>query len=193
MRKLRSLSLLSALFFLASWTFLAAQEAKEILVLEISGQANGTVEIELFADIAPRHVTRIKRLAREGYYDNVAFHRVIDGFMAQTGDVKFGNIKDYIPRYAGLGGSIYEDLDAEFSDIAFERGTLGMARASDVNSANSQFFIMFDDAPHLNGQYTVFGRIISGMEVIDAIKRGYANANGLVDEPDIMARAYISQ
>ena len=139
---------------------------------------DGEVMLELLPDVAPRHVERVKTLARDGLYDNVAFHRVIDGFMAQTGDVANGNMeKDYNPRRAGTGGSSLPDIPAEFSKIPFDRGALGMARAADPNSANSQFFIMFDDGHFLNGQYTNFGRVIAGMEHVDNITRGEPPAN----------------
>ncbi|MHA3978676.1 peptidylprolyl isomerase [Halovulum sp. GXIMD14794] len=139
---------------------------------------DGEVVLELLPDVAPKHVDRIKELARGGQYDNVAFHRVIDGFMAQTGDVANANMeKDYNPRRAGTGGSSLPDLPAEFSKIPFDRGALGMARSQNPNSANSQFFIMFQDGHFLNGQYTVFGRVISGMEHVDNITRGEPPAN----------------
>ncbi len=134
---------------------------------------DGTVTIELLHDIAPEHCNRMKDLAREGAYDNVVFHRVIDGFMAQTGDVEHGNAeKDFNPRRAGTGGSDKPDLKAEFSKIPHDRGTLGAARSQNPNSANSQFFINFADNHFLNGQYTVYGRVTSGMEHVDAIVRG---------------------
>ena len=146
---------------------------------------SGDVKIELFPDVAPNHVERIKELANSGKYDNVVFHRVIDGFMAQTGDVKFGNSSNsnFDLRRAGMGGSDLPNLKAEFSDIPHERGTLSMARSSDPNSANSQFFICFEAAPHLDRQYTIFGKVIEGMENIDKITKG-AGANGLVSNPD---------
>ena len=146
---------------------------------------DGDVKIELFHDVAPRHVERIKKLANEGKYDNVVFHRVIDGFMAQTGDVKFGNSSssDFDLKRAGMGGSDLPDLDAEFNDIPHEKGTLSMARASDPNSANSQFFICFEPAPSLDRNYTVFGKVIEGMEHVDKIKRG-DGPNGSVSDPD---------
>ena len=146
---------------------------------------DGDVEIELFNDVAPKHVERIKKLASEGKYDNVVFHRVIDGFMAQTGDVRFGNSSsaEFNLDRAGMGGSNLPDLPAEFSDIPHLRGTLSMARSSDPNSANSQFFICFDDAPHLDRNYSVFGKVIKGMEFVDKIKRG-AESSGSVSEPD---------
>ena len=146
---------------------------------------DGNVEIELFDKIAPKHVDRIKKLAEEGKYDNVVFHRVIDGFMAQTGDVQFGNTSNsnFNLDRAGMGGSNLPDLDAEFSDLPHLRGTLSMARSSDPNSANSQFFICFDDAPHLDRNYTVFGKVNKGMEFVDNIKRG-TGPNGSVTDPD---------
>ena len=147
---------------------------------------DGDVKIELFDDVAPNHVKRIKELANEGKYDNVVFHRVIDGFMAQTGDVKFGNSsnKDFDLRRAGMGGSNLPDLKSEFNDLPHLKGTLSMARSSDPNSANSQFFICFEPAPFLDRQYTVFGKVIEGMEFVDKIKRGDSNNNGAVSDPD---------
>ena len=146
---------------------------------------DGDVKIELFPDVAPKHVERIKKLADEGAYDNVVFHRVIDGFMAQTGDVKFGNSsnKNFDFRSAGMGGSELPYLPAEFNDLPHDRGTVSMARSSDPNSANSQFFICFKPAPFLDRQYTVFGKVIEGMEHIDKIKRGEGQ-NGEVTDPD---------
>ena len=146
---------------------------------------DGDVKIELFPDVAPKHVERIKKLADEGKYDNVVFHRVIDGFMAQTGDVKFGNSSssDFDLKRAGMGGSDLPDLDAEFNDIPHEKGTISMARASDPNSANSQFFICFEPASFLDRNYTVFGKVIEGMDHIDKIKRG-DRSNGSVSDPD---------
>ena len=146
---------------------------------------DGDVKIELFPDVAPKHVERIKKLADEGKYDNVVFHRVIDGFMAQTGDVKFGNSSssDFDLKRAGMGGSDLPDLDAEFNDIPHEKGTISMARASDPNSANSQFFICFEPASFLDRNYTVFGKVIEGMDHIDKIKRG-DESNGSVSDPD---------
>ena len=135
--------------------------------------ADGEVIVEMLPEVAPEHVARIKALARAGEYDNVAFHRVIDGFMAQTGDVAHGDMEDgFNLRRAGTGGSKHPDLPAEFSRLPFDRGVLGMARSSNPNSANSQFFIMFKDGNFLNGQYTVWGRVVSGMEHVDAITRG---------------------
>lgn len=167
-----------------------AAEPENTLVLQLE---NGDVEIALRPDIAPQHVERIKQLAREGAYDNVAFHRVIDGFMAQTGDVQFGDMEDgFNAQRAGTGGSEYPDLPAEFSDAPFERGTVGMARSQNPNSANSQFFIMFAPAPHLNGGYTVVGEVESGMENVDQIKKGDQAMNGSVQNPDRIVRAYIA-
>ena len=153
----------------------------------------GKVVIELLPDLAPGHVGRIKELTREGAYDGVVFHRVIDGFMAQTGDVQFGDMEDgYSPEMAGTGGSDKPNLPAEFSDENFVRGTVGMARAQDPNSANSQFFIMFAPAPPLDGQYTIVGKVESGMEFVDNIKKGDEAQNGVVSEPDRMIRVRIA-
>ncbi len=150
-------------------------DPENTILMELSG---GTVTIALLADVAPRHVERMKELARAGAYDNVVFHRVIDGFMAQSGDVENGNAeKDFNLRRAGTGGSDLPDLPAEFSKLPHDRGTLGAARSSNPNSANSQFFINFSDNHFLNGQYTVYGRVISGMEHVDAITRGEPPAN----------------
>ena len=146
---------------------------------------DGNVIIELFSDKAPNHVKRFKQLSNEKKYDGVVFHRVIDGFMAQTGDVEYGNsnLETYDIRRAGTGGSEYPDLKAEFSNIPHERGTLSMARSSDPNSANSQFFICFKASPSLDRQYTVFGKVVQGMEFVDLIKRG-EGSNGEVSDPD---------
>ena len=147
---------------------------------------DGDVKIELFKDVAPNHVERIKKLADDGNYDGVVFHRVIDGFMEQTGDVKFGNTNnnDFDLNRAGMGGSDLPDLKSEFNNLPHDRGTLSMARSADPNSANSQFFICFEPAPFLDRQYTVFGKVISGMEYVDKIKRGDSNNNGAVKDPD---------
>ena len=146
---------------------------------------DGNVIIELFNDLAPNHVKRFKQLSKEKKYDGVVFHRVIDGFMAQTGDVEYGNsnLDTYDIQRAGTGGSEYPDLKAEFSNIPHERGTLSMARSSDPNSANSQFFICFKASPSLDRQYTVFGKVVQGMEFVDLIKRG-EGSNGQVSDPD---------
>tara|TARA_B100000678_G_scaffold187561_1_gene156810 strand:+ start:69 stop:629 length:561 start_codon:yes stop_codon:yes gene_type:complete len=156
---------------------------EDIMILKLK---DGDVKIELFPDVAPKHVERIKTLASEGKYDNVVFHRVIDGFMAQTGDLKFGNSssENFDLRKAGTGGSDLPDLKQEFSNIPHLRGTLSMARSSDPNSANSQFFICFQPAPFLDRQYTVFGKVVEGMEYVDQIKRGEQNQNGSVENPD---------
>ncbi len=147
---------------------------------------DGDVKIELFPDVAPNHVERIKKLANNGEYDNVVFHRVIEGFMAQTGDVQFGNSsnENYDLRRVGTGGSSLPDLKSEFNDVPHDRGVLSMARSQDPNSANSQFFICFKPAPFLDRQYTVFGKVIEGMEFVDKIKMGDSNQNGSVDDPD---------
>lgn len=168
-----------------------AQEADHILVIEVGGAATGTVEIALRPDLAPKHVERIKALARDHAYDGVAFHRVIDGFMAQTGDVAYGTEAAFGQGLAGTGGSSLPDLPAEFTDTPFEAGTVGMARSSDPDSGNSQFFIMFAPAPHLDGQYTVVGQVISGQDVIDAIKRGEPNNGTVAADPDKMVSVRI--
>ena len=167
--------------FLLTTNQLIAQE--NIMILKLK---DGDVKIELFEDVAPNHVKRIKELADSGKYDNVVFHRVIDGFMAQTGDVKFGNSEsgDFDLRRAGMGGSDLPDLKQEFSSVPHDRGTLSMARSSDPDSANSQFFICFKPAPFLDRQYTVFGKVLEGMEFVDMIKRGDENNNGSVSDPD---------
>ena len=173
------IKILILLFFIINQSI-----AKEnIMILKLK---DGDIKIELFEDVAPNHVKRIKELANNGKYDNVVFHRVIDGFMAQTGDVKFGNSssKDFDLRRAGMGGSDLPDLKEEFNSLPHERGTLSMARSQDPNSANSQFFICFQPAPFLDRQYTVFGKVIEGMEFVDAIKRGDQNNNGAVTDPD---------
>ena len=156
---------------------------ENIMILKLK---DGDVKIELFPDVAPNHVKRIKELADSGQYDNVVFHRVIDGFMAQTGDVRFGNSEagSFDLRRAGMGGSDLPDLKQEFSSVPHERGTLSMARSQDPDSANSQFFICFKPAPFLDRQYTVFGKVIEGMEFVDKIKRGDDNNNGAVTDPD---------
>ena len=171
------------IFFLIFYLFLNQAIAKEnIMILQLK---DGDVIIELFNDMAPNHVERFKKLSEEKKYDGVVFHRVIDGFMAQSGDVQFGNInnENYDLKRAGTGGSKYADLKSEFSSLPHKRGTLSMARSSDPNSANSQFFICFKAAPFLDRQYTVFGKVIQGMEFVDLIKRG-EGSNGQVKSPD---------
>ena len=163
--------------------FINQTYAKEnIMILKLK---NGDVLIELFDEIAPKHVERFKMLAKEKKYEGVVFHRVIEGFMAQTGDVQFGNsnLESYDLKRAGTGGSKYPDLKAEFSELPHERGTLSMARSAHPNSANSQFFICLESAPHLDRQYTVFGKVVKGMEYVDLIKKG-EGSNGEVSEPD---------
>ncbi|KFI33984.1 peptidylprolyl isomerase [Haematobacter missouriensis] len=162
------------------------------LVIQVDGQAKGRVVIDLLPDVAPEHVKRIVALAEAGDYDGVVFHRVIEGFMAQTGDVQFGKHAGDTSR-AGMGGSDLPNLPAEFSNQPFKRGTVGMARSQDPNSANSQFFIMFDDAPHLDGQYTVVGRVVEGMDVVNKIKRGNSGRNGVVTDPDWMAKVTVEK
>src|SRR6056297_418711 len=162
------------------------------LVIDVEGEANGTIVVDLLPEVAPLHVERITALAEAGAYDDVVFHRVIDGFMAQTGDVEFGKLGGDMGM-AGRGGSDRPDVPAEFSDIPFERGTVGMARAASPDSANSQFFIMFDEGAFLNGQYTVFGRVIEGMDVVDAIKRGEGQNGAVIGEPDRMTRVRVEE
>lgn len=158
--------------------------------ITIAGEANGEVVIELFDDLAPQHAERIATLAREGAYDGVVFHRVIDGFMAQTGDVSNGREGGDMSR-AGTGGSDYPDLPAEFSEEPFVQGVVGMARSSNPNSANSQFFIMFDEGSFLNGEYTVVGRVIDGMDVVMDIKRGEGPNGAVIGQPDVMTKVEV--
>ena len=165
------LKYINILFFILL-TLTSKLNAKEnIMILKLK---DGDVKIEMFPDVAPNHVKRITELANSGKYDNVVFHRVIDGFMAQTGDVKFGNSSssDFNLQRAGMGGSDLPDLKQEFNDLPHERGTVSMARSSDPNSANSQFFICFESASYLDRNYTVFGKVIEGMEFVDKIKKG---------------------
>ncbi|ALI56041.1 peptidylprolyl isomerase [Celeribacter marinus] len=165
------------------------------LDIEIAGEANGTIHIDLADDVAPNHVAHIVKLANEGAYDNVVFHRVIDGFMAQTGDVEFGKqgVDAFSMQAAGRGGSQYDDLAAEFSEESFESGVVGMARSQSPDSANSQFFIMFAPAPHLNGQYTVVGKVTSGMDVVFNIKRGNGPNGAVIGAPDVMTKVTVTE
>jgi len=162
------------------------------LTIEVDGQAQGTIVIELDDVNAPNHAARMVALAEAGAYDGVVFHRVIEGFMAQTGDVEFGR-RDGDVAMAGRGGSDMPDLRAEFSEAPFEAGTVGMARGESPDSANSQFFIMFAPAPHLNGLYTVVGQVVDGMDVVNAIRLGDGGRNGMVAEPDWMARVTVAR
>ncbi|PTQ68569.1 peptidylprolyl isomerase [Celeribacter persicus] len=165
------------------------------LDIVVEGEANGLVHIDLFEDVAPGHVDQITKLANEGAYDNVVFHRVIDGFMAQTGDVQYGKMgtADFSMQMAGRGGSHYPDLKAEFSDLSFDEGVVGMARSQNPNSANAQFFIMFAPAPHLNGQYTVVGKVTSGMDVVHAIKKGNGPNGAVIGQPDVMTSVKVTE
>ena len=188
-------NLLAAAFTLLAAPLLAqttepAPTANPVLEIDVAGEANGTIRIELRPDLAPLHVARVIELAEAGLYNSVVFHRVIDGFMAQTGDVEFGHVDGDTSR-AGMGGSDLPDLDAEFSAEPFARGVMGMARSQSPNSANSQFFLMFDAAPHLNGQYTVLGQIIEGLDVLDAIKRGQGPNGAMIGAPDVMAEVRV--
>ena len=178
----------SAIVFAAS----ASMAAATGLEVQIEGEgANGTVTIDLLEEVAPNHVAQIAALAEAGAYDNVVFHRVIEGFMAQTGDVEHGVLGGDMRR-AGTGGSDRPDLNAEFSDVPFDRGVVGMARAQNPNSANSQFFIMFDAGHFLNGQYTVIGRVTGGMDVVDAIKRGGGPNGAVIGAPDVMKKVTVT-
>ena len=176
--------MIKRIFFILIFTiFIKYSYAMEnTMILKLK---DGDVVIELFKDIAPNHVKRFQDLSEEKKYDGVVFHRVIDGFMAQTGDVQFGNsnLQSYDLKRVGTGGSNYPDLKAEFSELPHERGTLSMARSANPNSANSQFFICFKAASHLDRQYTVFGKVVEGMEFVDLIKKG-EGSNGEVSEPD---------
>ena len=174
---------------------LAMTEAKptnpeNTLTIELK---DGNVVIELYPDVAPKHVERIKKLVNQGKYDGVVFHRVIDGFMAQTGDVEFGNKKDFNSGRVGTGGSDLPDLKEEFNDKKHIRGTCSMARSSSPNSANSQFFICFEEASFLDRQYTVWGQVIDGMEYVDKIKKGSSSNNGSVSDPDHMVKLSIGK
>ncbi|WP_084657522.1 peptidylprolyl isomerase [Natronohydrobacter thiooxidans] len=171
-------------------TEVPANHSGPVMVIEVAGEANGAMRIALRDDLAPQHVERIVTLAERGDYDGVVFHRVIDGFMAQTGDVANGRAGGN-PRMWGTGGSDLPNLPAEFSAQSFERGVVGMARSQSPDSANSQFFIMFAPAPHLDGQYTVVGQLTDGYEVLDAIKRGTGGNGAVVGEPDRMERVTI--
>jgi len=186
---MRFIAILATALTLAGSLWAASPE--NTLMIEVGGHNPGLVEIELLPDVAPKHVERIKKLTRDGSYDNVAFHRVMAGFMAQTGDVKHGNMSAFNARYAGTGQSKYPDLPAEFSDIPFTKGVVGMARSQSPNSANSQFFIMFEEEAQLNNQYTVLGRVISGQKVVDKIKKGSRAVNGAVTSPDYMKRVWV--
>ena len=182
---------LAAFLLLATPAFAEGDGPGPHLIIDVTGTANGQIVIDLASDAAPLHVAQILTLAKAGAYDNVVFHRVIDGFMAQTGDVEYG-ISGADMSMAGMGGSELPDIAAEFSDISFDRGVVGMARSQDPDSANSQFFIMFAPGEFLNGQYTVVGKVISGMEVVDAIKRGDGQ-NGEVSEPDVMTKVTVQE
>ena len=162
------------------------------LDVEIAGQANGTIHIDLFEDLAPNHVAQITAIAESGAYDGVWFHRVIEGFMAQTGDVQFARDGGDMRR-AGMGGSDLPDIAAEFTDTPFDRGVVGMARSQDPDSANSQFFIMFAPGHFLNGQYTVVGQVTEGMEIGDAIKRGQGQSGAVAGEPDRMVKVTVTE
>ena len=171
--------------FIVSKAKTSSSSSENVIVIELK---DGPVVIETFPDVAPKHVERIEKLAKAGKYDGVAFHRVIEGFMAQTGDVEFGNVKDFSSFRAGTGGSDFPDLKEEFNDIKHVRGTCSMARAASPDSANSQFFICFEPSPFLDRQYTVWGQVIEGMEFVDKIKLGSSGINGSVKDPDFMEK-----
>ncbi|MCF7700348.1 peptidylprolyl isomerase [Loktanella sp. M215] len=177
----------------AALTILAAPVMADGLDITIAGQANGTIHVDLFKDSAPQHVAQIEKIAEEGGYDNVVFHRVIDGFMAQTGDVQYGKAGGDTAQ-AGMGGSELPDIPAEFSnEMSFDRGVVGMARSQDPNSANSQFFIMFAPGPFLDGQYTIVGQVTEGMDVVDQIKRGEGPNGSVTGEPDVMTKVVVTE
>ncbi|CFX03205.1 putative peptidyl-prolyl cis-trans isomerase [Candidatus Filomicrobium marinum] len=178
LRSLLSFIVVAFVAALPAFAQAPAADPENTLVIEL---ASGKVVIAMRPDLAPEHVARVKQLAREGFYNGIVWHRVIPGFMAQTGD----------PTGTGSGGSKYPDLPAEFTNTPFERGTVGAARTSDPNSANSQFFITFTRTPHLNGQYTVWGKVVDGMTHVDAIKKG-AGSSGSVDNPDKMVKVYVA-
>ncbi len=161
------------------------------LVIEVGGSHSGTIVIDLLPNVAPKHVERVIALAKSGAYDDVIFHRVIDGFMAQTGDVQFG-VRGGDNAKAGMGASALPDLDAEYSNVPFKLGTVGAARSSNPNSANSQFFIVLAPAKHLNGDYTVFGQVTEGLETLYNIKLGNSAAKGAVDDPDYMVKVTVT-
>ncbi len=161
------------------------------LLIEVAGQTSGQVVIDLLPDAAPKHVAQMTEIARSGGYNNVVFHRVIDGFMAQTGDVKYGKVGGDL-SLAGTGSSDLPDIPAEFSALSFQRGIVGMARSNSPDSANSQFFIMFAPGEFLNGEYTVVGHVIEGMEIVDRLKKGAADLNGAVTDPDRMVTVTVA-
>ena len=175
----------------AVFSFLAAPVLATGLQIEVAGEgANGVISVDLLEDVAPNHVAHIAALAADGIYDNVVFHRVIDGFMAQTGDVQYGKAGADTSR-AGMGGSDKSDLKAEFSEVPYDRGIVGMARSSNPDSANSQFFIMFAPGHFLNGKYTVVGKVTDGMDVVDAIKLGLGPNGAVIGAPDVMRRVTV--
>ncbi|THH38329.1 peptidylprolyl isomerase [Aliishimia ponticola] len=178
---------------IAALALMASPALASGIEITVEGEgANGTIKIDLLEDVAPQHVERITTLAAEGAYDGVVFHRVIEGFMAQTGDVSNGKLGMDMRR-AGTGGSSYPDLPQEFSEVPYDRGIVGMARTNDPNSANSQFFIMFAPGHFLNGQYTVVGRVVDGMDVVDQIKRGDGRSGAVSGQPDVMKTVTVTE
>jgi len=190
-----ALAAIGVAFFLYSQSVNSALAAEDgpgpNLVIEVAGQTQGKIVIDLLPDVAPKHVAQIVALARSGAYNEVVFHRVIDGFMAQTGDVQYGKAGGDL-TLAGTGASTMPNIPAEFSNMPFLRGVVGMARSSDPDSANSQFFIMFAPGDFLNGQYTVVGHVVEGMDVVDKIKKGDPDLNGAVVDPDKMATVTVT-
>ncbi len=179
--------------FALAFSLMASSAMATGLEIVVEGEANGTIVIDLLEDVAPGHVAQITSLAKDGKYDGVVFHRVIDGFMAQTGDVEFGRMEGGNMAMAGRGGSDLGDLKAEFSDIPYERGVVGMARSMNPDSANSQFFIMFAPNEGLNGQYTVVGRVTEGLDVLDMIKRGTGQNGSVIGKPDQMKSVTVTE
>ncbi len=178
--------------YAAVFALLATPALSNGLEIDIAGEANGTIVIDLYEETAPLHVAQISAIAEAGSYDGVVFHRVIDGFMAQTGDVQNGVMGGDLSR-AGTGGSAFDDIPAEFSERPFERGVVGMARSQNPNSANSQFFIMFAPGYFLNGQYTVVGEVTSGMEIVDALKLGTGANGAVIGQPDVMKAVRVTE
>ncbi|MBU2982654.1 peptidylprolyl isomerase [Lentibacter algarum] len=179
--------------FAAVFSLMASSALASGLEITVEGEANGKIVIDLLEDVAPLHVAQISTLASEGAYDGVVFHRVIEGFMAQTGDVEFGRVEGGNMAMAGRGGSKLGDIKAEFSDESFERGVVGMARSQSPDSANSQFFIMFAPGHFLNGQYTVVGRVTEGLDVLDKIKLGKGPNGSVIGQPDVMKTVTVTE
>jgi cyclophilin family peptidyl-prolyl cis-trans isomerase len=187
----RRFSIIALMCLLSLTSSFTIAESLALTIISKAGQEKGTVIIKLNTTLAPNHVVRSKQLTNDGLYNGVAFHRVIANFMAQTGDVEFGNKSNFKDSLAGSGGSTYDDLKAEFSEVPFEEGVVGMARSRYIHSANSQFFIMTDTQSGLNGQYTVIGKVVAGMDIVKKIKQGASAQNGKVADPDFIKEAVI--